>query len=80
MKWTKKIPSAFGTVDKEFAGHPSDIAAAQELLRQALVAGVGFDEYKLEIEKWLRSNVDDESHIDDQMSKVKSIQSYFLFD
>ena len=53
MAWESKISGTFGSVDKEFAGHPGEIKRAQELLKQAFAEGVGWTEYVNAIEHWL---------------------------
>ncbi len=79
MSWTSKIGSSFGFADKEFALHHTDRTHAQEMLSEALLADVGFAEYKLEIESWLRRQNLSADHITKQMARVSNLGSYFQY-
>lgn len=77
--WVDKIPGAFGCEDKKFAGHPCDIDRAVKLIEAANEQGVGFNEYCQTIHDWLNRNCGQlgSAFIDEQMEKVRSLESYF---
>lgn len=77
MSWKNKISVAFGTEDHEFAKHPCERKQAVELLKAAIEENVAFDDYLATIEAWLNSKNFTQSHVEQEMAKVRDLSSYF---
>jgi hypothetical protein len=81
MSWKNKISGAFGTDDHEFAKHTCDRERAEELLKAAIKENVAFDDYLATIEAWLNSEKCTQSHVEQEMAKVRALSSsYFKYD
>lgn len=77
MSWIEMIPSSFGEADKKFALHQLDCERAVELLKAANSEGVSYLEYCQSIEDWLKSEGVMQSHLREQMERVKDLENYF---
>jgi len=80
MTWKNKIEDCFGLIDKKFARDALGKEAAIKLLAQSQTEGIGWKVYIDEIEKWLKSKVKDENHINKEMKEVKKLSNYFKND
>lgn len=80
MPWKNSIPGCFGCKDKKFAMHPNDIQRASDIIKEVNVAGDGWDDYLTAVEDWLTQQGCNQSHIAEQMKRVKDIENYFIYD
>ena len=86
--WKDLISGTFGCEDLIFAGHHSNKERAEKLLIDALSNGIGFGDYINSIQQWLESAVEKkgspkdfaESHIREQMARVRDVSIYFTSD
>lgn len=86
--WKKLIPGAFGCEDLKFSLHSFDQERACEMLFEAIRNQISFSEYCETLERWLRSEASKrgykrdllESHVQEQLSRARSLESYFTRD
>ena len=72
------IEKSYGSVNSEFASHSSDADRAKESLILALENGIDFNEFISLHENYLKSTSSHPDHINEQLKKVKKIESYFF--
>ena len=77
MNWKQLLHSSFGIADHKFARHPADIARARDALIQALQSGVCFADFIAEARNHLISQGCSSHHIQQEIKRVKKIESYF---
>ena len=77
MNWKQLLQSSFGIADHKFARHPTDIARARDALIQALQSGVCFADFVTEARNYLIQQGCSQSHIQQEIRRVKKIESYF---
>jgi hypothetical protein len=76
----KLINGSYGDQDLEFAGHPLDIERAAMSLQLAFELKIGFKEYLLMHEHFLKGRAVSIEHIEEQIEKVRDLSSYFIND
>lgn len=78
MRWQNRISGCFGLADREFAGHPSDMERAFELLTQLRQEHVGWEEFEEE----LRSQLANMRKLgtDEQVKRVREAFQFWLLD
>ena len=79
-KLQKLINASYGDQDLEFAGHPLDIERAAKSLELAFELKIGFREYLLMHEDFLKGRTVSIEHIEEQIERVKDLSSYFIND
>lgn len=73
-----KIPSSFGAQDCIFAGHPSDVEGAIELLMACVEQDVSLKEALVAVEDYLRKQRASEDLISEQLESVSAKFSGWL--
>ena len=73
MDWKKQLGQCFGLEDRRFAGHPSDVRTAYELLGALIEKNVSMADVEREVQNLLRNNP--QLHSDEQ---VKLVRSYYV--
>ncbi|MBU3592916.1 hypothetical protein ICN42_02225 [Polynucleobacter sp. 71A-WALBACH] len=68
-----KINSCFGSTDKEFARHPSDLERAYELLGKFIKDNMTWEEAKALFSKSLIDAGASKSHYDTEMKRIESM-------
>ena len=76
--WKTMIHGCFGVEDREFAGHPSDLEYAFELLEKLRKENIGWNEFSAELE----SQLADMPQLDanDQVTRVMTFYRVWLLD
>lgn len=77
MNWKQLLHSSFGIADHKFARHSADIARARDALIQALQNGVSFVDFIAEARNYLTQQGCSQPHIQQEIRRVKKIESYF---
>ncbi len=77
MNWKQLLHSSFGIADYKFARHSVDIARARDALIQALQNGVSFVDFIAEARNYLTQQGCSQPHIQQEIRRVKKIESYF---
>ena len=75
QNWKETLPICFGSVDKNFGGHPIERANAREMLRDAINTGVSLKDIEDEAKRFL-SDCDSE-HVNKQMKRIRDLSHYF---
>jgi len=78
--WQDWLKDAFGSVDKHFAGHPSDQARARRMLKKAMDAGAKWDDIESEARKYLADKGCLQTHVEEQIAKMRDVASYLSAD
>lgn len=73
MDWKKQLDRCFGDADRRFAGQPSDVRTAYELLGVLIEKNISMAEVEREVQNLLRNNP--HLHSDEQ---VKIVRSYYV--
>lgn len=77
VNWKQLLQSSFGIADHKFARHQADIVRARDALIQALQSGVCFADFVTEARNYLIQQGCSQSHIQQEIRRVKKIESYF---
>lgn len=77
MNWKQLLQSSFGIANHKFARHQADIVRARDALIQALQSGVCFADFIAEARNHLISQGCSSHHIQQEIKRVKKIESYF---
>lgn len=73
-----KVPGCFGSTDLKFAGHPTEIERAREVLKIAMENHLSFFNFMMLFQNYLESKGADKGHIKRQLNKVAKVESYFI--
>lgn len=78
MPWNENVANCFGLEDNIFAGHPTEIGAANEVLEEALNAGVdSWSEFCEPFKVHLKAKGLSAEHIEKQMKRIQDLNNYF---
>lgn len=75
---TNGLERCFGLADRKFAGHPSDMIEAFELLKKLRKHHVGWGEVEKCVRRLLSSNT--KLNVDEQVSEVKKYYRPWILD
>ena len=71
------IYGSYGTIDDLFASHPSDRESTRDAIVEAGKENFSYEEYVEMHRKYLTAKGRSSIHIEEQLSKVKNLKSYF---
>lgn len=78
MGVSKFLKGSFGSVDRVFAGHPSDAARAFKWLAHLRKKGIGWKEAQKQIEKHLEGSP--KAHVKKQVARAKKLIEPWISD
>lgn len=76
--WQQDLRSCFGLDDRKFAGHPSELRTAHEMLGKLIEMNIGMSEVEAEVRKLLSKNRN--LHVDEQIDRVRKFLVIWLDD
>ncbi|MBT9386331.1 hypothetical protein KM176_20850 [Pseudooceanicola sp. CBS1P-1] len=76
--WQQDLRNSFGLADRKFAGHPSDLRTAHEMLGKLIAENIGMSEVEAEVRKFLAGNMN--LHVDEQVDRVRKFLEVWLDD
>jgi hypothetical protein len=76
--WQQDLGRCFGLEDRQFAGHPSDLRTAYEMLGKLIEKNIGMSEVQLEVRRVLSNNRT--LHVEDQVARVSKFLEIWLDD
>lgn len=74
--WRQDLGRCFGLVDRRFAGHPSDLQTAYEMLGKLIKENISMAEVEAEVRNLLRNNPN--LHADEQVVRIRNFLQIWL--